>query len=269
MGCTSQSHALRTAIKQSREVRTASPPYKTSSNIGAGDPRAKSPAYSARSRNEPGNAAEPRKHENGRRMYIYVLDRNGKPLMPTTRYGKVRRMLRDGRAVVESHTPFTIRLTYDTTSFVQPVHLGLDAGSVHVGVSACTDERELYAAEVGLRTDIVSNIATRREARRTRRGKRTVRYRAPRFDNRRRPEGWLAPSLEQKVEQNVRAATRVMEFLPVSTVTVEVAQFDMQLIKNPGIEGTGYQHGPQEGFWNAREYVLWRDGHECRCCHGK
>ena len=202
-------------------------------------------------------------------MYIYVLDRNGKPLMPTTRCGKVRRLLCDGRAVVESHTPFTIRLTYDTTSFVQPVHLGLDAGSVHVGVSACTDRRELYAAEVELRTDIVSNIATRREARRTRRGKRTVRYRAPRFDNRRKPEGWLAPSVAQKVEQNVRAATHVAGILPVRTVTVEVAQFDMQLIKNPDIEGTGYQHGPQAGFWNTREYVLWRDGHECRCCHGK
>lgn len=202
-------------------------------------------------------------------MYVYVLDKEGNPLMPTKRFGRVRRLLRERKATIASHTPFTIKLTYDTLHFVQPVNLGLDAGAVHVGVSACTKDRELYAAEVELRTDIVSNLASRREARRSRRSKRSVRYRAPRFDNRRRQEGWLAPSVAQKVEQNVRAALRVTDILPVRTVTVEVAQFDMQLIKNPDVEGTGYQNGPQTGFLNVREYVLWRDNHECQCCQGK
>ena len=200
-------------------------------------------------------------------MYIYVLDINGKPLMPTLRAGKVRRMLSDGRAAIASREPFTIRLTYETTSFTQPVSLGVDAGSQHVGVSACTESRELFAAQVDLRTDIVNNLSTRREARRTRRSR--LRHRASRFDNRRRPEGWLAPSVEQKVEQNVLAAAGVIKILPVTDVTVEVAQFDMQSIKNPDLTGTDYQHGPQYGFWNVREYVLWRDSHECQCCHGK
>ena len=200
-------------------------------------------------------------------MYIYIQDINGTPLMPTTRSGKVRRMLRDGRAVIVSHTPFTIRLTYGTTSYTQPVSLGVDAGSVHVGLSASTDTRELYAAEVHLRTDIVSLLSTRREARRTRHS--CLRYRAPRFDNRRRPDGWLAPSTANKVWTHVKLVRDICAFLPVTSVTVEVAQFDTQWIKDPGLTGTDYQHGPQFGFWNVREYVLWRDGHECQCCHGR
>ena len=202
-------------------------------------------------------------------MYIYVQAQDGTPLMPTTRAGKVRRMLRDGRAVIISHTPFTVRLTYGTTHYKQPISLGVDAGSVHVGLSATTEKRELFAAEIELRTDIVGKLSTRREARRTRRGKRSMRYRAPRFDNRRRPEGWLAPSVRQKVASHVKAVRDVMRILPVTDVTVEVAQFDTQWLKDPSLTGTDYQHGPQFGFWNVREYVLARDGHKCVHCHGK
>jgi hypothetical protein len=202
-------------------------------------------------------------------MYIYVLDKDGKPLMPTEHAGKVRRMLRDGSAVIAGHTPFTVRLTYDTTHYVQPLTAGMDAGTTHVGISVSTDRREYYAAEVELRTDIVEKLSTRREARRTRRCKRSVRYRAPRFYNRRKPEGWLAPSVRQKVASHVKLIEDVTKFLPISEVVVEVAQFDMQKIKNPDIAGAEYQQGPQLDFLNIREYVLWRDGHECQCCHGK
>ncbi len=92
-------------------------------------------------------------------MYIYVQAQDGTPLMPTQRAGKVRRMLRDGRAVIISHTPFTIRLTYDTTRYTQPVSLGVDAGSKHIGIAATTQSKELYAAEVELRSDIVNNFS--------------------------------------------------------------------------------------------------------------
>lgn len=204
-------------------------------------------------------------------MYIYVQAIDGSPLMPTTRAGKVRRMLRDGKAVIVSHTPFAVRLTYETTRFTQPVSLGVNAGTKHIGLSATTEKKELVAAEIELRTDIVDKLSTRREARRARRGKRSIRYRAPRFLNRKaskRP-GWLAPSIEQKVHSHVKAVRDICKFLPVASMTVEVAQFDQQWIKNPGLTGTDYQHGEQFGFWNVREYVLWRDNHRCQCCHGK
>ena len=202
-------------------------------------------------------------------MHIYVQAIDGSSLMPTTRAGKVRRMLRDGKAVIVSHTPFAVRLTYETSRFTQTVSLGIDAGTKHIGLSATTGRKELFAAEIELRTDIVDNLSTRREARRTRRSKSSMRYRAPRFDNRRRPDGWLTPSAQQKIHSHVKAVRDVCKFLPISSVTVEVAQFDQQWIKNPGLTGTDYQHGEQFGFWNVREYVLWRDSHECQCCHGK
>ncbi len=204
-------------------------------------------------------------------MYIYVQAQGGTPLMPTQRAGKVRRMLRDGLAVIVSHTPFTIRLTYDTTHYTQPVSLGVDAGSKHIGLAATTQSKELYAAEVELRSDIVDNLSTRRETRHSRRCKRSVRYRAPRFLNRRasKKNGWLAPSVQQKVHSHVKAVQDICRLLPVTSVTVEVAQFDTQLLKNPGIAGEQYQQGPQLGFWNTREYVLFRDNHQCQHCHGK
>ena len=241
---------------------------KTLSNIGAGDPQAEMPALLRKeSNNKPATQRTAETLQNERHMLIYVLDIHGKPLMPTARAGKVRRMLADGRAVIAGHTPFTIRLAYETTSFVQPVSLGVDAGSVHVGLSATTDNKELYAAQIDLRTDIVGDLSTRREARRTRRSR--LRHRAPRFDNRRRSEGRLAPSTNQKVESHIKTVNNILRFLPVTYVTVEVAQFDTQWIKTPGLTGTDYQHGEQFGFWNVREYVLYRDGHRCQCCHGK
>ena len=188
--------------------------------------------------------------------------------MPTARHGKVRRMLRDGLARVVKLNPFTIQLLYENEEFVQPVALGVDAGTGHVGLSATTEKKELFAAEVTLRRDIVDLISTRKEARRNRRWRKT-RYRPARFDNRRRPEGWLAPSVEQSVESHLALIRLVHSILPVSRTTIEVGQFDTQLMQNPDIQGEEYQQGPQLGFWNVREYVLFRDNHECQHCHGK
>ena len=199
---------------------------------------------------------------------VYVQDINGKALMPTERHGKVRRLLRDGKAVVVMREPFTIRLTYQSTLYVQEVSLGIDAGSHYVGVSATTIDRELFSAQVELRTNIQKLLATRGEQRRTRRSRKT-RYRKPRFDNRRRSEGWLAPSTRQKVDSHLRIIRLMTDILPVSKTTIEVAQFDTQKIKNDAIQGVEYQQGEQMGFWNVREYVLARDGHRCQHCKGK
>ena len=102
---------------------------------------------------------------------VYIQDINGKALMPTQRHGKVRRLLRDGLAVVIMREPFTIRLTYESTTFTQDVSLGVDAGSQHIGVSATTSKKELFAAQVELRSDVQKLLATRLENRRTRRNR--------------------------------------------------------------------------------------------------
>ena len=200
---------------------------------------------------------------------VYVQDIDGKPLMPTTRHGKVRRLLKSNKAVVVNLCPFTIRLTYISDSYKQEIVLGVDAGTKHVGLSATTKSKELYSSEVILRNDIVDLLSTRRELRRTRRNR--LRYRKPRFNNRvknKRP-GWIAPSVRYKVDAHIRVIDNVCSILPISRIVVEVAQFDTQKINNPEISGKEYQEGDQLGFWNVREYVLARDGHKCQYCKGK
>lgn len=199
---------------------------------------------------------------------VYVLDINGQPLMPTERYGKVRRILKSSRAKVVNRCPFTIQLLYETERNVQPVTLGVDAGSKTIGLSATTEDKVLYEAEVELRNDIVELLSSRREFRTSRRNRKT-RHRQPRFDNRGRGEDWLAPSVRQKIDSHLTVVANVHKILPISSIIAEVASFDIQKIKNPDIAGADYQHGQQLGFWNVREYVLWRDGHKCQCCKGK
>ena len=200
---------------------------------------------------------------------VYVLNQSGQPLMPTSRYGKVRHLLLSGEAIVIKRTPFTIQLAYDSGEFVQPVTLGVDAGSKHIGLSAVTEEKELYSGEVLLRSDIVKLLASRRETRRTRRNR--LRYRAPQFNNRTgtNKDEWLAPSIRQRIDTHLKVVNNVCKLLPVSSIIIETASFDIQKIKNPDISGADYQQGAQLNFWNVREYVLFRDNHTCQCCKGK
>lgn len=200
---------------------------------------------------------------------VYVQDIDGSPLMPTTRYGKVRRLLKANKATVISLCPFTIKLLYKTSDYKQEIVLGVDAGTKHVGLSATTKSKELYASEVILRSDVVDLLSTRRELRRTRRSR--LRYRKPRFMNRikSKKRGWIAPSVRHKIDSHIRIISFVYSILPVSKLIVEVAQFDTQKIKNPEISDKEYQKGDQLGFWNVREYILARDGHKCQYCKGK
>ena len=199
---------------------------------------------------------------------VYVLSQHGQPLMPTENHAKVRALLKHGKAKVIQGCPFTIQLLYESTTHTQKINLGIDAGSKTIGVSATTDSKVLYESEVVLRNDIVELLSGRRALRNSRRSRKT-RYRKPRFDNRKKPDGWLAPSIRQKIETHVTVVGNVMKILPVTKIIVETARFDIQKIKNPEIEGVGYQHGEQLDFWNVREYVLFRDGHTCQCCKGK
>ena len=199
---------------------------------------------------------------------VYVISQNGQPLMPTENHAKVRILLKSKKAKVIKICPFTIQLAYDSTNYTQDITLGVDSGSKHIGLSATTKSKVLFESDVELRNDIVNLLSTRRQNRRTRRNRKT-RYRKPRFNNRRRKEGWLAPSIQNKVDSHLTVIRKVHGILPVTKVIVEVASFDIQKIKNPTISGTEYQQGEQLDFWNVREYVLFRDGHICQCCKGK
>ena len=190
--------------------------------------------------------------------------------MPTENHAKVRKLLKDGKAKVVKRCPFTIQLLYESTRYVQDVSFGIDAGSKHIGLSATTKEKELYASDIELRNNIVDLISTRREYRRTRRNRKT-RYRKVRFNNRvsTKKKGWLAPSIRQKIETHLTVVEKVHQILPISKIIVETASFDIQKIKNPDIKGKEYQEGEHLNFFNIREYILFRDDHTCQCCKGK
>ena len=199
---------------------------------------------------------------------IYVQARDGTPLMPTFRKGKVKWLLRLGNAIIVCHNPFTIRLLYDSEKYVQKVSVGVDLGSRYVGISATTESNELLACQVELRHDVVKNMSQRRESRRTRRSRKT-RYRKVRFNNRKRKEGWLPPSVAQKAQSVKSVISRISKILPVGEVRVEVGKFDVQKLENPDISGTQYQSGRQLGFQNVKAYVFCRDEYKCRKCKGK
>ena len=199
-------------------------------------------------------------------MFVYVFNRNGQPLMPC-QPRKARFLLKSGKAKIARMVPFTIQLLYGSSGYKQEVSLGIDAGTQHIGVSATTEKVVLFEAEVQPRTDIQKLLATRKQFRRARRNRKT-RHRKARFLNREKSDGWLAPSVQQKVEAHVKVIQMVHTLLPVTKTTLEVAQFDIQKIKNPDIQGVEYQQGPQMDFWNVREYVLFRDGHRCQWCKG-
>lgn len=200
---------------------------------------------------------------------VYIISNEGQPLMPTMRFGKVRRLLKEGRAKVVRRTPFTIQLLYSTGCEVQDITLGVDAGSKIIGLSATTETKEVFTAEYELRNDIVAKLSTKAQFRGTRRYR--LRFRKARFKNRvsTKKKGWLAPSILHKVECHHKAIYLVCQILPISKIIVETAQFDVQKLKNPNIEGEEYQQGEQLGFWNVREYVLFRDNHTCQHCKGK
>ena len=199
---------------------------------------------------------------------VYVLNIEGKPLMPC-KEAKARKLLKENKAKIYKKEPFTIQLLFICENQTQDITLGVDTGSKHIGLSATTKEKELYAADVELRNDIVDLLSTRRQNRRTRRNR--LRYRKPRFNNRvhSKKNGWLAPSVEQKIQTHFKVVEDIHKLLPITKIVVETASFDIQKIKNPEIHNEEYQQGEQLGFWNVREYVLFRDNHTCQCCKGK
>jgi hypothetical protein len=201
-------------------------------------------------------------------MLVYVINKHGKPLMPC-KPRKARKLLKQGKAKVIKRAPFTIQLLFGSSGYTQEITLGVDAGSKHIGISATTEKEELFSAEVELRNDIVDLLSTKRQNRRNRRNR--LRYRKARFNNRikRKKEGWLAPSIEHKIQTHLSTIEKVHQILPISKIIAEVASFDIQKIKNPDIQGKEYQQGEQLDFWNVREYVLFRDNHTCQHCKGK
>ena len=209
-------------------------------------------------------------------MFVYVISKGGQPLMPTSRFGKVRRLLKNKKAKVVSRCPFTIKLLYEPESLVvQEVVLGQDTGSKHIGTACVANDKVLYQSEVILRNDIKKKMDSRRDSRRNRRYRKT-RYRKPRFLNRANStkKDRLPPSVKSKVQSHIDEIEFCKKILPISEIVLEVSQFDTHLMKNPAlifekVRHWGYQKGFDYGYSSRREAVLNRDSYTCQCCGKK
>lgn len=204
----------------------------------------------------------------------FVLDRYGKALMPC-HPARARELLKKGRARVHRVVPFVIRLVDRTVEdcALQPVRTKLDPGSQITGIALVREKEEGGIAVLNLfdlvhrGKEISKALTARRSLRRARRNRHT-RYRARRFDNRRRRDGWLAPSLQHRVDTTMAWVKRLSRWAPVTAISTELVRFDMQAMENPEIAGVEYQQGTLSGY-ELREYLLEKWGRRCAYCDGE
>lgn len=207
---------------------------------------------------------------------VYVIGQDGQPLMPTNRHGKVKHLLKSGKAKVVRKCPFTIKLLYRSTNYTQNLTLGQDTGSgTHGNAVYSEDGSIVYMSKVIVRNDIADKMTQRAKYRRNRRNRKT-RHRKPRFLNRRSiiRNDRFSPTMTSKIQSHCREIEFIKSILPITTIVLETGQFDTHLMKNPSLANEkvkhwGYQKGTNYGFENTKAMVLNRDGYKCQYCKGK
>ncbi|WP_081136985.1 RNA-guided endonuclease IscB [Halomonas sp. BC2] len=202
-------------------------------------------------------------------MAVFVLDKQKRPLMPCSEK-RARLLLARGRAVVHKRYPFTIRLKDRVGGSTQPLSLGVDPGSKTTGLALMreTDSEQRHVLclfELIHRGFQIKKALQQRAAFRRRRRSANLRYRAPRFNNRIKPKGWLAPSLQHRVDTVMAWVNRLSRLAPVTAISQELVRFDTQKLNNPEINGVEYQQGTLLGY-EVREYLLEKWGRECAYC---
>lgn len=210
-------------------------------------------------------------------MPVFVLDKRKKPLDPCSEK-RARLLLSRGRAVVHKMYPFTIRLKdrLESDCVLSVYRLKLDPGSKTTGLAITKEEpieteedlraeKVIFLAEIQHRGSVIkSNLESRRSMRRTRRNRKT-RYRAARFNNRTKPKGWLAPSLQHRVDTTMSVVKKFCKLIPITHISQELVRFDMQQMRNPEISGVEYQQGTLFGY-EVREYLLEKYERKCTYC---
>lgn len=202
---------------------------------------------------------------------VFVLAKDGTPLMPC-KASRARILLKEGRARVHKLYPFTIRLLDVETGETQPVAIKFEPGSTVTGLAVVRlDEKDpskqtvLHLAEIAHRGKAVRKHMTQRAMFRRRRRTANLRYRPRRFNNRSKPEGWLPPSLQSRMDNVISLMGRYREMAPIRSISVEAVRFDLQKAENPEISGVEYQQGRLAGY-EIREYLLEKWGRKCAYC---
>ncbi|MDJ0621036.1 MAG: RNA-guided endonuclease IscB [Calothrix sp. MO_192.B10] len=197
--------------------------------------------------------------------YVFVIDTNKQPLNPVTPK-RARELLTKRKAAVFRMYPFTIILKHAVPNPVlKPLTIKLDPGSKITGIAILDGENVIWVAELEQRGwQIKDSLESRGSLRRSRRNRKT-RYRQPRFNNRKRKEGWLAPSLMHRVLTIETWVKRLYRYAPITQTAMELVKFDTQKMQNPEIGGVEYQQGELAGY-EVREYLLEKWGRKCAYC---
>ena len=233
--------------------------------------------------------------------YIYVLSASGKPLMPTTRHGHVRRLLNAGKARITSHVPYTIQLKYDPGDRAQPLHGGTDPGRTNIGEAVLNDKGEVvFKAHVTTRNkDIPKLMSDRRQHRQaSRKGERLARKRLAkqlgttfkglmerilpgcdrpvklkdivnteaRFNDRKRPAGWLTPTAAQLVRTHLNMVRKICSILPVTDWTLEINKFAFMRMEDGSVRGIDFQNGRLKNYDSVKDYIYAIQNGRCACC---
>lgn len=200
-------------------------------------------------------------------MLVFVLNKHGEPLMPC-KPRKARMLLKEKKAKIVSYEPFTIQLLYGSSGYKQETTIGIDTGAKNIGIAIKSQNKIIAKGEIELRGDIKFNLTIRRQYRRIRRY-RKIRYRQARFQNRTRPEGWLPPSIQSRINHTFNWIDKFTKLIPNPKLIIELGKFDVQKMQNPNIQGTEYQEGDTRGYYDTRYYVFARDSYTCQACKGK
>ena len=196
--------------------------------------------------------------------FVFVLDTKKQPLEPCTP-GMARSLLKAGKAEVFRQYPFTIILKKKVQPHeVKQCQLKLDPGSKITGIAILQNNKLIWAAELTHRGQKIKDDLERRSLRRGRRGRKT-RYRKPRFLNRTREKGWLAPSLEHRVLTTMTWVNRLIKLCPINSIAMELVKFDTQKLVEPEISGSKYQQGTLYQY-EVREYLLEKWNRTCAYC---
>ena len=196
--------------------------------------------------------------------YVFVLDTNRNPLTPC-KPSVARKLLNVGKAKVFRLYPFTIILNKEAEATPEPLTLKIDPGSKTTGLAVLSGCNLIWVAELTHRGQTIkASLESRRSLRRGRRNRHT-RYRQARFLNRTRPKGWLAPSLQHRVETTLTWVNKLLKFAPISAIVQELVRFDLQQLENPEISGVEYQQGELVGY-EVREYLLNKWDRKCTYC---
>ena len=236
-------------------------------------------------------------------MYVvYVLEQSGNPLMPTRRFGHVRRLLKSGMAEAISTKPFIIRLQYASGTAKQPLHGATDPGRTNIGEAVINDKGEVvYAAHVTSRNKEIPKLMESRASHRSasRRGERLRRKRRAekngtttefpegrklpgyedgvlilkdiinaesRFNNRKRPANWLTPTARQCVQTHISMVRSICKFLPVTDWTLEYNRFAFMQLEDGTVRGWDFQNGRLKGYASKEDYVSALQDGRCALC---